>query len=106
MKQTFEEMTKERIPFVYVVNTRPYLEVHVTKNGYRARKVFPYKNYSTKEEALEAAILYKDEHLKMALKYSRTIAAPGNSAWDSLSKKPKPRPTSQILFWTSKKEGE
>lgn len=103
MEQTFEEMTKEKIPFVYIVATRPYIEVHVSKNGYRARKTFPYKNYATKEEALLAAIKYKEQHHKAALKYTRTLVVPGNVAWDSLSKDPKPRPTSQFLLWNSKK---
>lgn len=106
MEQTFEEMTKERIPFIYVVKNRPHIEVHVTKNGYRARKIFPYNLYPTKEDALKAAICYKDEHLEMALKYSRTLPVPGNVAWESLSKKPKPRPTSQFLLWAGKKEDQ
>lgn len=106
MEQTFEEMTKERIPFVYIVATRPYVEVHVSKNGYRARKTFPYKLYPTKEDALKAALKYKDEHLAMALKYSRTVPIPGNVAWKSLSTRPKPKPTSQFLLWASKKEDQ
>jgi hypothetical protein len=85
----------------WVITTQSY-KVSIRRNRKHITRSFAVNVYGSKEQALAAAIVYRDKvYTEYPLRRSHNTSG-GNEAWQALSNHPRKRPASQLLEWFNK----